>query len=50
VLGFDPVEPAARPGRFPFLFQAVENILHVASQPMNGADSIDDPARPEPRL
>src|SRR5207244_8953220 len=50
VLGFDPAEPATRPGRLPLLFQAVENILHVASRPMNGADSIDNPARPEPRL
>src|SRR5262249_24029568 len=50
VLGFDPSGPAARPGRLPLLFEAVENILHVASQAMNGAVSIDDPARPEPRL
>ena len=50
VLGFDAAHPAARPGRLPLLLQAVENILHVASRPMNGADSIDDRTRPEPRL
>ncbi len=49
VLRFDPAGPAARPGCLPLFFQAVENIVHVASRPMNGADSIGDPARPEPR-
>ena len=40
VLGLDAARPAAGPGRLALSFQAVENFLHVASRPMNGADSI----------
>jgi 4-carboxymuconolactone decarboxylase len=48
MLRLDAASSAAGAGRFPFLLQAVENRLHVASQPMNEADSIDDTARLEP--
>ena len=48
MLRLDAASTPAGPGRFPLSFQAVENFLHVASQPTYEADSIDDTARPEP--
>jgi 4-carboxymuconolactone decarboxylase len=50
VLGFDAARPAPRSGRRSLFFQAAENFLHVASRPMNGRDSIDCTARPDPPL
>src|SRR5262249_47708407 len=47
MLGLDAASTPTCPGRLPLFLQAVENFLHVASQPMHEADSIDDTARPE---